>query len=180
MIALEDDVPDYFVLSRFRTRLLAVQAWDSLLEQINQQIQAHDITVKNGYHVDVSILKGRANLNKPIYEVVNDREKHDDKPHAQEAMGVIEVAQPGVDTEACWVNKSGKSVVGYKQHTVVNGNGLVLVVEATTANCLDSKLLLSLLDKANIQLGNRIQTDKAYSVKSIVMLSESRGIKIVI
>ncbi|MBY0483963.1 transposase [Nitrosomonas sp.] len=45
-----------------------------------------------------------------------------------------EVIQPGIDTGARWVKKGGKSVFGYKQHTLVNNNGLVLAVETTAAN----------------------------------------------
>jgi len=45
-LSLEDDVPDHFVLSRFRTRLAAATVWDGLLAEINRQIQAYIITVK--------------------------------------------------------------------------------------------------------------------------------------
>ncbi len=34
---------------------------------------------------------------------------------AQEHMRVVAVTQPGVDTEARWVKKGGRSVFGYKQ-----------------------------------------------------------------
>ncbi len=34
-LCLEDDVPDHFILSRFRTRLTIARAWDGLLEKIN-------------------------------------------------------------------------------------------------------------------------------------------------
>ncbi len=92
-------------------------------------------------------------------------------------MRVIEVDQPGVDTEARWVKKGDKSVFGYKQHTVVNDNGLVLAVETTPANCHDSKPLLDLLDKANIQPGTRIHADKAYSSQKHRDTLKSRGFK---
>jgi transposase, IS5 family len=62
-------------------------------------------------------------------------------------MQVVEVAQPGVDTEARWVKKDGKSVFGYKQHTLVDDNGLVMAVETTAANQHDSKPMLDLLEK---------------------------------
>ena len=80
---LEDDVPDHSVLSRFRTRLTAAQAWDSLLELINQQIQIHNVTVTKGYHIDASITHSpRKPRTKPVYEVVNDREDRDDETDA--------------------------------------------------------------------------------------------------
>lgn len=95
---LEDDVPDHSVLSRFRTRLTAVRAWDDLLEQINQQIQALDITVTKDCHVDASITQSpRKPKTKPSYAVVNDREDRDDEEEAKVAMRVAEVIQPGVD-----------------------------------------------------------------------------------
>ncbi|WP_295623891.1 transposase [uncultured Nitrosomonas sp.] len=123
---LEHDVPDHSVLSRFRTRLPQAHAWDDLLKKINQQIQGHDIMVTQGCHVDASITHSpRKPKTRPLYEMVADRENRDDEAEAKAAMRVIEVAQPGVDAEARWVKKNGKSVFGYKQHTLVDNNGLV-------------------------------------------------------
>src|SRR5574337_1670020 len=87
------------------------------------------------------------------------------------------VTQPGVDTEARWVRKGGKPVFGYKQHTVVDSNGLVMAVTATAANCHDSKPLLDLLDKANIQAGIRLHAGKAYHSQKHRDALKSRGIK---
>ena len=92
-------------------------------------------------------------------------------------MRVIEVGQSGVDTEARGVKKGDKFVFGYKQNTVVDDNGLVLAVETTAANCHDSKPLLDLLDKANIQPGTRIHADKAYSNQKHRDTLESRDFK---
>jgi IS5 family transposase len=177
-LSLEDDVPDHSVLSRFRTRLTAAKIWDGLLAEINRQIQAYNITVKQGCHVDASITQSpRKPKTKPAYEVVSDREERDDESNAQLEMRVIEVARPGVDTEARWVKKGDKSLFGYKQHTIVDGNGLVIAIETTAANCHDSKPLLDLLDKANIQPGTRIHADKAYSSQKHRDTLKSRGIK---
>lgn len=81
-----------------------------LSEQINRQIQAHNITVRQGCHVDASItLSRRKPKTRPAYEVVSDREDRDDETDAQEVMRIIEVTQLGVDSEARWVRKGGKS-----------------------------------------------------------------------
>ena len=177
-LSLEDDVPDHSVLSRFRTRLTAAHAWDGLLEQINWQIQTHDIMVKKGYHVDASITRSPRNpKTKPAYEVINDREDRDDESDAQVAMRVVELTQSGVDIEARWVKKNGRFVFGYKQHTLVDHNGLVLAVETTAANCHDSKPLLGLLDKAGVEAGNRVHADKAYCSQKHQSALRSRGIK---
>ena len=109
--------------------------------------------------------------------MVADREDRDDEEEAKAAMRVIEVAQPGVDAEARWVKKGGQSVFGYKQHTLVDNNGLVLAVETTAANQHDSKPLLTLLDKAEIEPGTRIHADKAYYSQKHCEALKERGIK---
>jgi len=175
---LEDDVPDHSVLSRFRTRLTKAQAWDGLLEQVNQQIKALDVTVTKGCHIDASITHSpRKPKTKPAYEVVSDREDRYDETDAQENMKVVETSQPGVDVEARWVKKGGKSVFGYKQHTAVDDNGLVMAVETTTANQHDSQPMLALLDKAGVKPGSRLHTDKAYSSQKHREALRTRGIK---
>lgn len=131
-------------LSRFRTRLTAAHARDGLLERIHRQIQALNITATKGYHIDASITRSpRKPENEPSYAVVNDREERDDESDAQAVMCVIEVVQPGVDAEACWVKKSGQSVFGYKQHALVDDNGLVLAVETTAAHRNDEQIHVS-------------------------------------
>ena len=151
------------MLFRSRTRLTAADAWDGLLEQVNRQIQTHNITVRKGCHVDASITQSpRKPKIRPAYEVVSDREDRDNATDARAAMRVIEVTHPGVDNEARWVSSRGKSVFGYKQHTVVDDDGLVMAVTTTAANCHDSKPLLGPLNKANIQPGVRVHADKAY------------------
>jgi IS5 family transposase len=71
-------------------------------------------------------------------------------------------AQPSVDAEARWTKKGGKTLFGYKQHTLVDDNGLVIVVETTAANRHDSQSLIGLVDKAALNKGSRVHADKAY------------------
>ena len=70
--------------------------------------------------------------------VVNDRKERGNESSAKAAMQIFEVTQPGVDTKARWVKMGGKSVFGYKQHTIVGDNGLVMAVETTAANQHDN------------------------------------------
>lgn len=83
--------------------------------------------------------------------MVIDREERDDKADTQAEMKVIDASQTDVDTEARWTKKGGKAVFGYKQHMVVDNNGLVIAVETTSANQHDSKFMPLLLDKAGIE-----------------------------
>jgi len=109
--------------------------------------------------------------------LVNDCEEQDDEPSAKAAMQVVEVTQPGVDTEARWVKKGGKSVFGYKQHCIVDVNGLVMSVETTAANQHDSKPMLDLLDKAAIKPSTRVHADKAYCSQKHREALKARSIK---
>ncbi|UJP02085.1 MAG: transposase [Nitrosomonas sp.] len=68
-LSLEDAVPDHSLLSRFRTWLTATGAWDGLLARINEQIQAHDIMIRRGCHVDASITQSsRKPKTRPAYD----------------------------------------------------------------------------------------------------------------
>ena len=177
-LAPEDDVPDHSVLSRFRTQLTKAQAWDGLLAEINRQMEGRNLLVKSGCHVDASITHSpRKPKTKPTYEIVTDREERDDEADAQANLRVIEVAQPGVDGEARWLKKAGKSVFGYKQHTVVDHQGLVIAVETTPANRHDSQPFIDLVDKANLKAGSRVHADKAYCSKKHQAALKERGIK---
>lgn len=125
--------------------------------------------------MDASITHSqRKPKSKPFYEVVNNREDRDDEADAQAAMHVIEVTQPSVGAAAGWVKKSGKSIFGFKQDTVVDNNGLVIANETTAANWRDSK---PLLDKAGIKSGNRVHADKAYLSRKLHDALKLRGIK---
>ena len=177
-LSLEDDVPDHSVLSRFRTRLTQAKAWDSLLMQINQQIESYQLIVKNGCYVDASITQSpRKPKKKPTYQVVNDREERYDEPEAQAEMRVIAVTQPGVDDQARWTKKAGKPLFGYKQHTLVDQQGLVLAVMTTAANQHDSQPFIALVDKASLPKGCRVGSDKAYASQKHQKALKERGLK---
>ena len=91
-LALEDDVPDHSVLSRFRTQLTKAQAWDGLLAEINRQLEGRNLLVKSGCQVDASITHSpRKPKTQPTYEIVTDREERDDEADAQADLRVIEV-----------------------------------------------------------------------------------------
>jgi len=163
-IKLEDDVPDHSVLSRFRTTLTQARAWDHLLEAVNQQLVGLNAMVSDGYHVDASVtISGRKPKGKPTYEVSQDREERDDEPDAKQAMTVLTIAEAGVDTEARWTKKGGQYLFGYKQHTVVNNDGLVHGVVTTAANTHDSLPLIELIDRCDLPVGTRLCADKGYT-----------------
>ena len=54
-LAIEDSVPDHSTISRFRTRLVSLGAWDGLLGAVNDQLHARGMTVTVGAIVDASL-----------------------------------------------------------------------------------------------------------------------------
>lgn len=166
-LRLEDEVPDHSVLCRFRSALSKAHAFEGLLDEVNAQIDAHGVLIKRGVSVDASVTEApRRPRQKPPFEVAVDRQE-DDRDEAMEsketeAMRIIAVSEPGVDSEGRWLKKGGQPVYGYKQHTLVESNGLVLKVLTTPANVHDSRALEPLLDQAQLAEGTRVHADKAY------------------
>ena len=177
-LSLEDDVPDHSVLSRFRTRLTEARAWDSLLDAVNRQFDLHGVNLKRGVHVDASLtISPRKPKHRPTYEVVDERSATTDEPEASKFMQVMEVIEAGVDAEARWTKKAGKHQFGYKQHVLVNDDGLVLHVASTPANTHDSKALPQLLERSKLPPKTRVHADKAYTGKFHSELLKSLQLK---
>ena len=150
-LKLEDDVPDHSTLSRFRSELAAKKAFDRILRKLNAQLKDKGIMVHSGKaKVDASITQSpRSPKGRKTYQVAEDRFEQDrsqaqqDKETSQ--MKLIEVAQPGVDTQGRWLKKSGKLHYGYKRHIAVDEDGMIEGVYTTAANEHESKGLIRLL-----------------------------------
>lgn len=55
-LSLEDDVPDILFYRDLERDLRQQKVWDGLLAEISRLIRAYNITVKQGCHVDASIV----------------------------------------------------------------------------------------------------------------------------
>ncbi|WP_115599229.1 transposase [Bergeyella zoohelcum] len=70
---LEDSVPSYSVLSRFRSELTEKKAFDLLLSKINHQLEKHRIIIHQGVKVDASITQSSFHSKKPkTFEIAQD------------------------------------------------------------------------------------------------------------
>lgn len=161
-ISMDGSVPDNSVISRFRTVLTEAKVYDKLLILINKQLESHGILVRTGAIVDASITDTpRRPRGKKEYEAVEDRKETDceEKPSLQEKI------KPHVDKDARWVKKAGKLRFGFKQHTAVDRNGLVLGVVTTSANESDMNHLEDVLDKIELPEKAWVKADKGYKSK---------------
>ena len=160
-LSMDDEVPDSTTVCRFRNILVESNLYDSLLDEINRQLEVKGVLVKKGAIVDASVTDtNRRPRGQKEYEVVEDRNE-DAKPDSVNTR-LVEKPKRGVDKEARWLKKAGKLHFGYKRHTVTNQEGLVLGEETTPANESDIKHLASPIDKAHLQQGTPVMADKGY------------------
>ncbi|WP_241694735.1 transposase [Capnocytophaga canimorsus] len=135
-IQLEDSVPSYSVLSRFRTELTEKKAFDSLLSEINHQLEKHRIIIHQGVKVDASITQSLFHSKKPkTFEIAQDRKEDELSEEEVEKQDHFfkEVAENRVDKEARWLKKGTKTYFGYKKPIAVDSNGLAWVAHDSKA-----------------------------------------------
>ncbi|MBR8706962.1 IS5 family transposase [Bacteroides pyogenes] len=161
-LGMEDVAPDSTTVCRFRNILVEAGLYDTILNEINRQLEEKGVIVKRGAIVDASITDTpRRPRGRKEYEVVEDRNEEDGRESSEKAM-LKEVVKSNVDGDARWVKKMGKLHFGYKRHTVTDENGLVLAEETTAANESDIKHLETPLKKADLPQGTPVYTDKGY------------------
>ena len=177
-LGLEDAVPDNTVLSRFRTALTKQDAYEKLLEGINQQLEEKGILLKKGAIIDASITDSpRKPRGKKIYEIVEDRVEPVNEAVDSSATKSTEKVQQHVDTEAGWIKKSGEIRYGYKKHIATENQGLILAVITTAANQSDTVHFENIVKKSNLAKGTRVKADKGYDSRSNRKYLVENGLK---
>ena len=160
-LGMDDEVPDSTTLCRFRNALVKSGVYDSLLREVNRQLEARRVMVTTGVIVDASVTDSpRRPRGQKEYEVVDDRREDEGADIANAKL--VGKPRPGVDVEARWVRKAGKCHFGCKRHTVVNQDGLVIAEETTAANESDIRQLAAPLEKADLKRGTPVMADKGY------------------
>jgi transposase, IS5 family len=162
-ISMDEQVPDSTVLCRFRSVLSKQNAFEKLLNLINDKMAQSGLIVNKGIIVDASVtVTQRKPRGKKEYEVCEDR-----KENENEAAQVLKVIpQKHVDKEAAWLKKGGKLLFGYKQHTATNQEGFVLAIHTTAANESDIKNLEPVLKKLAIAQRTPVYADKGYACEN--------------
>ncbi|MDE2644477.1 MAG: IS5 family transposase [Bacteroidota bacterium] len=168
-LAMEDTVPDHSTISRFRTRLVSVGAWDRLLETVNAQLRARGMAVTVGAIVDASLTaspyspKGGGRM-----AVAEDRKQRRPEEVRDEAVYHASKQQthPNADHDGRWVKKRSKTIYGYKKHLATDEAGMILAVHTTPANEHDSKGLVPLIQKVDPPHRQEVLADKGYKSKA--------------
>lgn len=170
-LTIDQPSPDHSTLSRFRSTLTKVNAYDELFKEINRQLEEHEIIVKKGAIVDASIvdtpLKPKGKIN---HEVTKDREDLDE-------VEVKKQYPSSVDKDASWVKKGGKLRFGFKKHYVTDEEGMVLGVATTKASTNEIANLDEVLDMADLPEGIPLKADKGYQSENNSKILKKRKLK---
>lgn len=148
--------PDHSTLSRFRTALTKTETFEKLFNEINHQLEKHNIIVKKGAIIDASVIDTPLRpKGKTTHKIAEDRVDEQD-------IVITKQYAESVDKDASWLKKRGKFHFGYKKHHVTDEEGLVLGVLTTKASVNEIANLEEVLNKANLPEGIPLKADKGY------------------
>lgn len=121
-LSLHDQTPDHTTLWRFRQELGKDGLSEKIFAEINRQLEAKKLILKQGTLVDASLIPARAN------------------PPRRPPKGTQGPPAPSADRDARWGRKGKKSVFGYKVHTGVDaGHTIIRRVHMTDASITDTE-----------------------------------------
>ncbi len=155
-LELGGEVPEASTLGRFRTQLVEHDLWDRLLGEINRQLEAKNIIMREGR---INIIDAT-----PIEA-------------AQSGSGNGKDGKPTRDPEAGWHVKNDsrgnkKSIYGFSVHTGVDEDGFIQRQSVTPGNVHDSQ------ERDTLLLGDEtaLYADAAYSSQQTRDKLEQLGI----
>lgn len=173
-LTLEQVAPDHSTLSRFRTQMTKVKAYEKLFKELNKQLEKHKIIVKTGAIVDASVidtpLKPKGKI---THQVVEDRNEEIQESTAE----VVKEYANSVDKEASWVKKAGKLRYGFKKHYVTDDEGMVLGVVTTKASVNEISNFEEVLNAADLPEGISVKADKGYQSEKNKQLLKQKKLK---
>jgi transposase, IS5 family len=167
--SLESPLPDYSTICRFRNTLLELNLYEPLFQEINRQLEAKGILVKesNGAILDAAIIESSRRPRKVIEVMPEDRK--------EEETTDLPVIAYSDDVDATWIRKGNKAYYGYKAHLSVDAEeGLILGGHITPANVADTTECARLVAESCLPPASFVLADKGYaSEKNRLHLLES-------
>lgn len=154
-LPLDQSVPDFSTFWRFREALAGEGLVTELFVEINRQLEAKGLLLKQGTVVDATIIES---ANRPLSD--KKRTKLESEPSSQ------------IDTDADSTKKGGRYYFGYKGHIGVDiGSKLIRKVCFTPASPHDSTVLEDLISEDERSLFG----DKAYGRESLKQIARENG-----
>src|SRR4030088_378114 len=121
-LSLHDRTPDHATLWRFRQELAQDGLIEKIFSEINRQLEAKQLVLKQGTLIDASLVTARA---KPPRKARGQAEDAPEKPSA--------------DPDARWRRRRISGVLGHKNHTGVDAaHTIIRRVDLTNASLTDT------------------------------------------
>jgi IS5 family transposase len=154
-LPLDQSVPDFSTFWRFREALAGQGLVTELFVEINRQLEAKGLLLKQGTVVDATIIESAG---RPLSD--KKRSKLESEPSSQ------------IDTDADSTKKGGRYYFGYKGHIGMDiGSKLIRKVCFTPASPHDSTVLEELISEDERSLFG----DKAYGRESLKQIAREHG-----
>lgn len=154
-LPLDQAVPDFSTFWRFREALATRGLLEELFGEVNRQLAAKGLLLKQGTVVDATLINSTG---RPLSE--EKRAELDESPSSQ------------IDTDADSTKKGGRYYFGYKGHIGVDvGSKLIRKIAFTPASPHDSTVLEELVSEDERALFG----DEAYARKALKQTARQQG-----
>lgn len=162
--ALHDETPDHVTIHRFREALRREGLDAALMEEIERQIDARGLIVRQGTLIDATLVAAAVKRPKPPQE-----------PQAAgpDGRAPSKLVRSKHDPDAAWTKKGGTRYFGYKAHVAVDkGSGIIRKALLTPASVNDT------VPADDLVIGDEkaVYADQAYDKKKRRKALAERGI----
>jgi len=191
---LDEDVPNHSVLSKARRRW-GLDVFTGLFKRVLQQCVDAGLVEGDLLHVDGSLIAANASkdtlrpdlrgLSEALYTTL-DQAAGDDADAAPVAEQADDDDRPSktisspTDPDARMTRKNGQTVLGYKEHRVVDdAHGIVTATATTDAAVDESHMLETVLNRHRFNTGlleDRVAADKGYGTREVYKMLPARSV----
>lgn len=156
-LSLTDPVPDHSTIWRFRNNLNKSSLLQTLLDNINHQLNSQGVIIKNGQAsiIDASVIQAKNNRPHKNAKVENTQDK--------DASYNVKTASDGKQ----------KTTYGFKAHINVDEDGFILAQTLTTGSLHDSNVFAELLTGSE----EALYADSAYKSRKHDELLQDKDIQ---
>jgi len=187
---LDEEVPNHSVLSKARRRW-GREVFVKLFQQVLRQCVAAGLVDGRLVHADGSVIGANASMDRlqPDLQVVSETLYGQLDQSAETAPGEDQDRETSAPTgkmisptdgDARMTRKNGKTVLGYKEHRVVDdAHGIITATATTDAAVDESHMLTEVLDQHRENSGRVEQTvvaDKGYGTREVYKAMHQRGV----
>lgn len=156
-----DDLPDETTFCRFRNKLLASGKYEKLLNEVNHQLEAHGLKLKQAGEaiVDATIISSGARARKVVE--IDETGQKDERFSA--------------DPDATWKKKGSKSYFGYQAFVRSDEEGFIDRTHVTPANRSELGELEEMVQ--GLAKGVRLRADKGFFSPENKAMLRQKGLK---